>query len=209
MKNLFTFPNINKGEPISISYNQERFINEVIIGNEYDFVFDDLVVVDIGANIGTFSLWIYDRAKKIYAIEPVKEVLDCLNETIKDNNLTKIKTYQLAIGGKTYLGTMKKEAGDPHLEGWCIDTQGEYPVEIMSLGGFFEKEGIEYADIVKIDVEGVEESILLADDFPKDKISTIIGENHHSGQSLKPALDRIGFEYFEYPNNHFMVRKRR
>jgi len=209
MKNLFTFPNINKGEPISISYNQERFINEVIIGNEYDFVFNDLVVVDIGANIGTFSLWIYDRAKKIYAIEPVKEVLDCLNETIKDNNLTKIKTYQLAIGGKTYLGTMKKEAGDPHLGGWCIDTQGEYPVEIMSLGGFFEKEGIEYADIVKIDVEGVEESILLADDFPKDKISTIIGENHHSGRSLKPALDEIGFEYFEYPNNHFMGRKRR
>jgi len=211
MKNLFTFPNINKGEPISISYNQERFINEVIIGNEYDFVFDDLVVVDIGANIGTFSLWIYDRAKEIYAIEPVKEVLDCLNETIKDNNLTKIKTYQLAIGDKTYLGTMREE-GDSHGGGWSIDPQGGYPVEIMSLGRFFEKEGIEHADIVKIDVEGAEESILLADDFPKDKISTIIGENHHSGWSLRPALDKIGFEYFEYSKHsyhHFMGRKRR
>jgi len=212
MKNLFRFPNVNKGKSVSISYKKKRFIGEVIIGNEYSFAFDDLVVVDIGANIGTFSLWIYDRAKKIYAIEPVKEVLDCLDETIKDSNLTKIKTYQLAISDGNYLGMMK-ENGDPHMGAWRINSQGKYPTEIMSLGKFFEKEGIEHADIVKMDVEGEEEKILLADDFPKDKISTIIGEDHdlrneEDKRSLKPALDKIGFEYFVCPHHHFMGRRR-
>jgi len=212
MKDLFTFPNINKGRPLAISYKRKRFIGEVIVGNEYGFVFDDLVVVDIGAGIGAFSLWIYDRAKQIYAIEPAKDVLDCLNETVKDNDLTKIKTYMLAISDETFLGRMREE-GDPHLGAWQIDPQGKYPTEIMSLGKFFEREGIEHADIVKIDAEGMEERILLADDFPKDKISTIIGEDHDfrkekDRRSLKPALDKIGFEYFECPHHHFMGRKR-
>jgi FkbM family methyltransferase len=212
MKDFFSFPKINKGKEISLSYRRERFIIDVIISEEYSFAFDNLVVVDIGANIGAFSLWIYDRAKTIYAIEPVGEVLDCLDETIKDNGLTKIKTYQLAITDSNGQDTMR-EIEDPHLGGWQIDPQGKYPVTTMTLGSFFAKEGIEYADIVKMDVEGMEERILLADDFPKDKIGTIIGEDHDFGKEgerreLKPVFDKIGFEYFKCPKNHFIGRRR-
>lgn len=212
MKDLFSFPKINNGEPISVSYKRKRFLGEVIIGEEYSFAFDNLVVVDIGAGIGAFSLWIYDQAKIIYAIEPVKEVLDCFDETIKDNNLTKIKTYQLAITDSNGQSNMN-EVGDPHMGAWHIDPRGKYPTKTMTLGGFFEQEGIEYADIVKMDVEGMEERILLADDFPKDKISMIIGEDHDfrkegERRELKPVMDKIGFEYIKCPNNHFMGRRR-
>src|SRR3990170_1955732 len=87
------------GRTIEIFYDDPRFIHEVMDANEYDDVFHNLVVVDLGANIGAFSYWIYDRAKVIYAIEPVAECVVLMQKTKDAGKLDKFNIYQLAISG--------------------------------------------------------------------------------------------------------------
>ena len=76
-----------------INCDTTRFIWEVLENGEYSFMFDHLRVLDLGCNIGTFSLWIYPRADVIYAVDAEQRNIDLFNETIKENRMDKIKTY--------------------------------------------------------------------------------------------------------------------
>ena len=44
----------------------------------------NMVVLDIGANVGMFSLFIKPYARKIYAVEPSRRIFECLKENTKD-----------------------------------------------------------------------------------------------------------------------------
>ena len=59
------------------------------------------VVMDIGANIGTFALYAAQcGASKVFAIEPNKESFDVLCKNIADNHLRDvIHPVNCAIGG--------------------------------------------------------------------------------------------------------------
>jgi len=74
-----------------------RYIWEVLEHGEYGFAFDDLVVMDLGCNIGAFSLWIYPRARVIHAIDMEPKFLDLFKKTIRDNELTGIILYKEKI----------------------------------------------------------------------------------------------------------------
>jgi ribosomal protein L11 methylase PrmA len=76
-----------------IHCNTTRYIWEVLENKEYSFLFNDLVVVDLGCNIGTFSLSIYPCAKEIHAVDMEQEHIDLFNKTIKDNELHSVYTY--------------------------------------------------------------------------------------------------------------------
>lgn len=70
-----------------------RFIYEVLENQEYKFLFDGLNVLDLGCNIGTFSLWIYPHANRIWAVDDKQENIDLFNKTIKDNEMKSVNTY--------------------------------------------------------------------------------------------------------------------
>ena len=148
----------HKWGDINISYEDDRFITEVLEHRQYDFLHYYPIVIDIGANIGTFSFYMYNMADKIYAIEPVKENIDCLVQTITDSHLDKIIPCQMAIGGSSHARTMRQN-GTPGGGGWMLDDAGEYVVDTRTLEDFMDVNKIEYADLVKIDVEGAEEEI--------------------------------------------------
>lgn len=183
-----------------INCDTSRFIYEVLEGNEYSFLFKDLRVLDVGCNIGAFSLWIYEAASEIHAVDLSVRNIEMLNKNIKDNNLGKIKTYCCAIAGKN--GT--RLAGDPSAPGdgsWMLD-KGDVEVDGYTLAHFMSRNRIEKVDVLKLDVEGAEYEILQSPDFPK--IPTIIGEFHLGG--LGDIFHNLGYKYKELPNNHFIAR---
>jgi FkbM family methyltransferase len=184
------------GKDINVYFEKERFINDVIINHEYKRLFENITVVDIGANIGTFSFWIYPFAGRIYAIEPTNAYYTML-ETIKHNKLDKIKAYECAISSGTGKRWMKGEVNkDGHGGEWSFkDSGGNFTKEVQtySLKEFMDKEGINYIDILKIDTEGAEYEILNAGDFPKDRVHTIIGECHGDTQAVVEKLEELGF----------------
>lgn len=147
-----------------------RYIWEVLENNEYSFLFDKLIVLDAGCNIGSFSLWIYPHTNRIYAVDCEQGYVDHFNRTIKDNNLQSITTY----------------------------------VErLQDLGVFMSGQGIDFVDLLKLDVEG-DEIAILQNNFPKDRVRMIVGEYHN--QPVEKLLTDLGYRYFEFPNKHFVAR---
>lgn len=84
---------------IGVWAEDDRFIREVMINEEYKYLFDYDTVVDCGSNIGTFTLWIYSRAKRIFAVEPNPKPMRLLQKTIIDNHLDKVTTIEVALAG--------------------------------------------------------------------------------------------------------------
>ena len=196
---------------LKVIYEDERYLEEVL-GGEYKYLFEYPIVIDIGANIGTFSFYMLEHARKIYAIEPVQKNIDCMTKTIEENKLTeKVFPFQLAIAGVTGTGNMLRD-GNPSSGGWKLDITGDYPVHTETLLDFMNRNGIDYADLVKMDVEGEELNILLALGFPSERVGTIIGEIHPRDvadvETFNKRLDELGYRY-RYPfGNCFIARKR-
>ena len=173
----------------------DRQIRDIIEQNEYQMPFKRLkrVVVDVGACIGMFSYYAYDWADLIYAIEPAKVNYDCLVETVKNNDLDKIKTYKLApTDGMGYMVNTSF-------------TTKESDVDSKTLNTFLNDEKIDHVDILKMDVEGSEGLIFTSSDIKEatDKISTIIMENHVGG-ALDSVYEKLGYK-IEKDGVHYLL----
>jgi FkbM family methyltransferase len=117
------------------------------------------VVIDIGANIGSFSIYAAHFGATVYAIEPEPHNLDALKQNIKINNMEdKIYPCPYAITDFKGTVTISDEGG-----GSTIKDDGIFgaEVEAMPLNNFFELYHINQVDVLKIDVEGAEVEIIL------------------------------------------------
>lgn len=117
------------------------------------------VVVDIGANIGTFSLFAAQYADKVYAIEPEPHNLEALKNNININNMND-KVIPIPYGISDFKGTaVIHDSGG----GSSIKDDGSFgaEIEIMTLDNLFTLYQIESVDVLKVDVEGSELEIIL------------------------------------------------
>lgn len=76
---------------------------------------------------------------------------------------------------------------------------------VTNLSEFMSGHSIDRVDLLKIDIEGDEYEIFERDDFPSDRITTIVGEYH--GDDLGDILTKRGYRYIDLPNKHFIARK--
>jgi FkbM family methyltransferase len=134
-----------------------------------------LVFVDIGANVGLFSLLVASRAgarAKILAIEPEPENLRRLRFNVAANPGIPIRVIPLALGesrGLVALEVDRHDRGGTHtraltgdddvgkVEGGCRAPV----VECRTLLEVLREEGISRIDALKADVEGAEDAILV------------------------------------------------
>ncbi|HEY0570652.1 MAG TPA: FkbM family methyltransferase [Enterovirga sp.] len=127
---------------------------------------DGFVFIDVGANIGAYSLFVAARtgpSARILAVEPQPHVYDRLVRNIRLNQFATIKAIDCAVADKT---------GDLTL---FLDTRnsGESSVKVVTSGGaagirvsaktllsLVQEEGFQRIDAMKLDVEGAEDLIL-------------------------------------------------
>ena len=116
------------------------------------------VVVDIGANIGSFSIFAASYGTKVYAIEPEPHNLEALKTNIALNNMTD-NIIVCPYGISDYKGTAVINDGGG---GATIKDDGAFgaEIEVMSLDQFFALYHIDQVDVLKIDVEGSELEII-------------------------------------------------
>lgn len=117
------------------------------------------VVIDIGANIGTFSAYAAHYGATVYAIEPEPHNLEALKRNIEINNMQD-KIYPCPYAISNYKGTaVIHDSGG----GASIKDDGMFgaEVEVMPLDNFFDLYHINSVDVLKIDVEGSEVEIIL------------------------------------------------
>lgn len=123
-----------------IHLDSTRYIFEVLEQGEYSFLFDKLRVLDLGCNIGAFSLWIYPRSERIWAVDCEQKYLDYFKETIKANGLTGIELYKERV---LDLREFMQGHGIKNIDILKIDIEGdEYEI--------FNREDFPYKDIPTI-----------------------------------------------------------
>lgn len=120
-------------------------------------------VVDVGANVGQFSMMINDRfpLAQIYVIEPVPKTLMALRKNLGDNPNVKILTKAIS----DFNGTNKIEFNEQNsLTSRFIGDLGtlleKIDVETQTLDSFIEENNIDIIDVLKIDVETYEKKVL-------------------------------------------------
>lgn len=162
------------------------------------------IVIDIGANIGAFSVYSGSIAKKgkIYCFEPEKENFNLLKENIKLNGLSNIKAFNLAVGSKEEINQLfLSESSSEHSVCFPAKATGKsVSVNFISLEKIFNDNCLSYCDFMKIDCEGCEYDVLFS--APKkilEKIKYIALEFHDFKESyryleLKEHLEKNGFK---------------
>lgn len=167
-----------------------------------------LNVLDIGANVGIFSLFAYSHADRIIAVEPSKRHFSILNEMLKYNKMDKVIGVNAAIGaenGRSILHhsqnvtmySLKAEVQDPNLEAEEVD--------VITFEKLMRENNMDHVDFLKLDIEGFEGEVFCGDDFAKmaPKIDSLVYE-WHSWASVNPriinaALEELGYKVTQMP----------
>jgi FkbM family methyltransferase len=165
----------------------------------------DLVIVDIGSNIGLSVMFFKDIAKKIYALEPNNVYYKALLKNTK--GLKNVETFNFGIAPRNGKFMMRNEGAG---EAETLFGSGEKTQEanFMTLKNFLDLYKIDHVDILKIDCEGAEYAIFMSEDFEKvaSRIDYIIGESHFVGDMIPHfvlvVLQSMGFKVNFLPFNN-------
>jgi FkbM family methyltransferase len=156
-----------------------------------------LIIFDIGAHIGSFSVSSALEGARVYSFEPNPDNYALLLENIKRNNLEgKVIPTQCAIMEQT--GKRHMNVSDVNYGGHTLTMETHegktITVETKTLAEAMKHHNVSHIDLIKMDIEGAEYPIFK--NIPKetlDAIERIVGEYHLS-------LD-------EPKNNYFTLKR--
>jgi FkbM family methyltransferase len=161
------------------------------------------VVVDLGANVGVFTLFAASRAAgvHVHACEPSPRCVEALRRNIEASNLGNVTVHPLAVAA---------EAGIVQLhmceENWARNsitdtwTSGQsVKVPAVSLDELIHQCGADRIDLLKVDIEGAEYDVLSDRNHPSlQRVRRIVCEYHNldgvrNGAQLARQLSEAGF----------------
>jgi FkbM family methyltransferase len=173
------------------------------------------IVLDIGANIGIYSLLLaklVGETGKVYSFEPDPQNFDTLLKNIKINRYENIIAINKAISKKTgkiklYLAEWNK--GDHRI--YPSDEKRKFlEIEAVNLDNYF-KDNNEDIKFVKIDIQGAEPLLFEGGQlFFKNKKPIVLQEFwpvgiNASGEDLKKFLDFLASNYKIYSENNAKI----
>ena len=142
-------------------------IIEIFLREEYGSVANGAVILDVGANIGAFSIYAGMSARdvRIYAYEPTAEFYRLMQDNIRLNRLDDIVTcFNLAVGADAQVRELAIESSTfsfptlfPPEDDRVTRT---VRVQCTSLADILESNALERVDLLKMDCEGAEYEIL-------------------------------------------------
>lgn len=180
-------------------YHDVNIIHENIDYDFYQIPKQLTSAVDIGANVGIFSLICASRGAEVYAYEPEKTSYDVLLENIKLNGYQeKIHSHRSAVGvtGKVRLYIHESNSGacSTHLELIGGLQEEKYQdVDSILLAEVFRD--VPHCDLLKIDCEGSEAEILPGMREVVSKIEQVSVE-FHKDKVLRWQLTDMMKEWF-------------
>lgn len=179
----------------------------------------DMVIVDVGANIGVTVDHFKDYAKTVYAIEPSPENFAALKKNKEFNGWDNVVLCNYALADRD--GEMDfAQAPNNRTTNALIDKDGShavgpggwyepsFKVPTKTIETFFKENNIEQVDFMKFDPEGSEELILYTDAFKRvaPKIKAIECEFHHGDwMNIVKYLEGLGYQARQYQSSAIIV----
>jgi len=169
----------------------------------------DLVILDIGANIGCTVQYFRDFAKKVIAVEPSTEHFEALKKNVEFNGWTNVVPIKAAIAEKN--GEMELSLNSANRT--CHSLNMKYggateKVKTIDFETLLKENNIDKVDFCKFDVEGYEEPILMGESFKKvaDKISAIMVEFHFPDfGKIVEYMIKLGYNARRYDSSAVIV----
>jgi len=116
----------------------------------------DGICFDVGANIGVYTLLFSKFSKFVYSFEPSPRNLSFLYKMLEINKIKNAQVVRSAVSD--FVGFCSFKESNSCATG-KLDDEGDLKVRVTSLDKFIEKSKI-LPDVIKIDVEGAELSVL-------------------------------------------------
>lgn len=131
-----------------------------------DRIGDGFVFLDVGANVGAYSLFVASRVGaggRILAIEPQPAVYERLIRNIRLNAFASVKAISCAVAdrsGEVTLFLDARNSGESSVK--IVGSAGATSLRVpaRTLLELAEEEGLSHIDALKLDVEGAEDLIL-------------------------------------------------
>lgn len=153
-----------KDDVADLAVIKEMFVDNVYDMQGYKMEQDRPVILDIGANIGTFTLLCLsiaqenNRAITVYAVEPEEHNLAFLKKNLAQNSHlfeggSEVIIVEKGISDFNGRASITDESGGSRVG--QIDGENQV-IDIISFDAFIEQNGIEKVDFTKIDIEGSE-----------------------------------------------------
>lgn len=157
------------------------------------------VILDCGANVGVSVIYfkrLYPQAR-IIAFEPDPKVYGCLNENLKNNNISGVELVNKAVWNSNdgvSFGSEGADGGSVYFEGNKIALPSVRLKEILAVENKI--------DLLKMDIEGAEVDVLKDCGSELKKVKYLFVE-YHSWLSSEQRLDELlsllrenGFRYY-------------
>jgi FkbM family methyltransferase len=160
----FTLHKMNIGSGESVESSGESYVIDYIL----DKLHEPLVIFDVGANIGDYTLSIagkLDQSSTIYCFEPSKKTFDTLSKNVKNKNA---RLFNFGFGSKTEeLRLYSNQSGSGlasvykrRLDHFDIYMDNTEKISLKTLDEFTAESQIKHINLLKIDVEGHEYEVL-------------------------------------------------
>ncbi len=189
---------------------------------------DDMIIVDVGANIGITVNHFRKHAKKLYAIEPSPEHFAALKMNKEYNHWDNVEIFNYALAAKDgemeftqnslnrtmntlVVGDKKAEGDDKYILKSGVDEivgdigaagyDSKLIVPTKNIETFFKENNITHVDFMKFDPEGAEDMIIRSGGFARvaPMIDTIEIEMHFpTWPQLVSYMESFGYRARRY-----------
>ena len=151
---------LDLGEKIDIALLLGEFEKDLVSAIKRDCR-AGMTVLDIGANFGAHALLfgrLVGETGSVYCFEPTDYAYKKLNTNVGMNDRSNTQIFNIACSD-----SIRKETGVDFRSSWCTDgSRKDYPctVHFVPLDEWIKDKKIENIDVLKLDVDGNEYSVL-------------------------------------------------
>jgi FkbM family methyltransferase len=195
-------------------------IGEIWAFRKYDYfgyrVQPGEVVVDIGGNIGTFTVYAAAvcRASRVLVFEPFPENFAVLTRNVEENRLQMVTCVNEAVSGTRGRLPFHVHPTDSGSHSLATERESGKVIEVQccTLADVFERFNLDVIDYLKMDCEGAEYDILDASVASLLKRVRRISMEYHKHPSRGPGdletlLRKNGFEVCRFGGHRIYARR--
>ena len=169
----------------------------------------DMIIMDVGANIGVTVQHFQPHAKKLYAIEPSPEHFEALSKNKEFNKWDNVELFNMAVADKDGEMTLSQNSSNRTCNSIVLK-YGDKGIQVktISFDTFIEHNKIDIVDFCKFDVEGAEDLILRSEGFKKvcERVKAIEVEFHFpSWPQLVDYMISLGYTARRFNTSEIVV----